>query len=326
MVDNFRISGIHHITAISSGAAENLSFYENVLGLRLVKQTVNFDDPRTWHLYYGDDAGSPGTILTFFPREQLPKGRPGAGMVTAIGFAIPRHSFYYWYKRLQEKGLSPEGEVRFNDPVIRFTDPHGLPLELIGAAEDRPRHIRSGSPVPQENAIAGFHSATALLHHLEDAHTLLTAGMGMTPAGRAENRFRFRMADEQSPGHYYDILLDVNAEQGIPGGGTVHHIAFRTEDEETQKLWQGRLREKAMAVTEVRDRKYFRSVYFDSPGGILFEIATDGPGFAVDEPAEALGETLQLPVQYELMRADIENRLPPLRSGGEMERLLPKAG
>jgi len=313
MIAENKTSAIHHITAVASSAADNLTFYENTLGLRLVKQTVNFDDPYTYHLYYGDAQGSPGTILTFFPWENLPQGRPGAGMVTAIGLNIPRQSISFWKERFEAQEIPIETSERFGETVIHLNDPHGLPLELIGTA-DRPSSVYwDASRVTEAHAVTGFHSATATLRSLEQTQELLTDVMGMSLHAREGNRYRFKMDDTASPGHFYDIVIDPAAPVGRAGGGTVHHIAFRTRDDHTQADWQAVLRKSGIGVTDVRDRNYFRSIYFNTPEGILFEIATDPPGFAIDEAANELGATLKLPVQYESMRAEIEHRLPALR-------------
>ena len=309
-----KTSGIHHITAVSSTADENLDFYERVLGLRLVKQTVNFDDPFTYHLYYGDANGAPGTILTFFPWERMPSGRPGAGMITATAFAFPREAMSYWAERLNKTGIAVHTENRLGEPVLKFKDPHGLPIELVGI-EDAPvgSHWEK-SPVDQAHAIRGFHSATALLNNLENTQPLLTGSMGMTLKERENNRYRFKMNGSPSPGQYLDVLIDPGAPKGRQGTGTVHHIAFRAKSDKEQMLWQANLRSEGYGVTEVRDRNYFKSIYFHEPGGILFEIATDAPGFAVDEQTEHLGKALKLPAQYERMRPQIETSLPPLRA------------
>jgi glyoxalase family protein len=308
-----KISAIHHITAIAAGAAGNLAFYRNLLGLRLVKKTVNFDDPYTYHLYYGDDQGTPGTILTFFPWENLPRGRSGAGMVTAVAFAVPEESMPFWKHRLQAAGTAIRTTERFGEPVLQFSDPHGLPLELIGTTRPTPvTHWRFG-PVPQAHAVSGFHSATATLNDLEPIMSLLKDTMGMTPDGREQHRYRFRMDDRIAPGHFYDVVFDAQATPGRAGSGTVHHIAFRTQTDADQVRWQGVLRSAGLGVTDVRDRKYFRSIYFHSPGGVLFEIATDHPGFAIDESTADMGSALQLPSQYEHLRAELDNRLPPLQ-------------
>lgn len=304
------VSGIHHITAVTASAAQNYLFYTRVLGLRLVKKTVNFDDPFTYHLYYGDESGRPGTILTFFPWEHLSQGRPGAGMVSAIAFAVPERSMDHWRHRLADNGVTVNFVQRFGDPVIRFSDPHGLPLELIA----RPPRAVSGPDAPESpTAITGFHSATLLLNRVDATQTVIAAGMGMRLDRREDRRFRFTMQDRNASGNLLDILEDRSAPRGLPGSGTVHHIAFRTRDEHEQLAWRQRLQKKGLAVTDVRDRKYFRSIYFNEPGGVLFEIATDPPGFAVDEDIRDLGTALKLPRQHEPLRSQIEARLPPLQ-------------
>jgi len=307
------ITGIHHITAIASSAADNLTFYEDLLGLFLVKQTVNFDDPHTYHLYYGNAEGSPGTILTFFPWEKLPRGQSGAGMVAATAFMIPHGSIDYWANRLKNRGIAVEKDIRFGDPIIRFQDLNGLPLELVGVLPASLPVPGKERPIPSDHAIFGFHSATAVLTSLKETRSLLTDVMGMKPVNRENNRYRFRMRDNGLPGYFYDLVVDSEAQPGRSGAGTVHHIAFRTKDDDAQTYWQKALKESGFSVTVVHDRKYFRSIYFHEPGGVLFEIATDPPGFAVDEASDRLGEVLQLPEQYEPMRGEIERQLPPLR-------------
>jgi glyoxalase family protein len=299
------ISGIHHITAISSSATDNVAFYESVLGLRLVKQTVNFDAPFTYHLYYGDRQGTPGTILTFFPWPELPRGTPGAGMVTAIAFAIPAGSSDYWRQRLRDHQVAATGGTRFGDEVISFADPDGLTLELIAPQ-------RSLQKMATDKAIRGFHSATELTRSLEGTGKLLMESLGMELHSQEQSRYRFAMTGD-GPARFYDLIIDPQASDGRQGGGTVHHIAFRTPTDEAQLRWQHLLREDGYQVTAVRDRKYFRSIYFHEPGGVLFEIATDPPGFTVDEPLDQLGHTLQLPQQFESRRDKIMDRLPPLR-------------
>ena len=311
---NLNISGIHHITAVTSSAAENLAFYEKILGLRLVKQTVNFDDPFTYHLYYGDANGSPGTILTFFPWENLPRGKPGAGMVTAITFAIPRTSIEFWTRRIGAQAIRVEKSDRFGDPVLQFADPHGLPIELLATSDPPPTAHWPEGPIEKAHAVTGFHSATATVNALEENNNLLREVMGMTLHEQENHRYRFRMTATEAPGHFLDVVYDPKAPLGRPGGGTVHHIAFRTENDASQLRWQSILRKSGVGVTDVRDRKYFRSIYFHIPAGVLFEIATDPPGFTIDESARELGSSLQLPEQYEPMRSEIEQRLPRLRS------------
>lgn len=307
-------SGIHHLTAIASAADENLDFYERVLGLRLVKQTVNFDDPHTYHLYYGDANGTPGTILTFFPWARMPGGQPGAGMIVAAAFAVGPKAMPYWAERLNDAGIEVRAEFRLGEPVLRFKDPHGLPLELIGTEEVFAASYWEKSPVDREHAIRGFHSSTALLNKLESTQTLLTGSMGMAFKERENHRYRFKMGGPRSPGRYLDVTVDPAASKGRQGTGTFHHIAFRARTDEEQALWQATLRQKGHGVTEVRDRNYFKSIYFHEPGGVLFEIATDAPGFAVDEPAEHLGRSLKLPARYEPIRPEIETGLPRLRA------------
>ena len=306
------IGGIHHITAVTSSAKDNLEFYTKVLGLRLVKKTVNFDDPTTYHLYYGDAGGAPGTILTFFPWEGLPQGKPGAGMVTATAFAIPRASAAFWEKRLHDHGIESSSTERFGEAVTRFHDPHGLPLELIATDADLPEDTWADATVPPEHRIAGFHSATATLRALDQTQNLLVDVMGMTFHGREGNRYRFHMEAGGSAGAFYDVLVDAQAPPARSGAGTVHHIAFRAPGSDDQKNWQTHLYDRGFTPTPVRDRKYFKSIYFNEPSGVLFEIATDAPGFAVDEHPDRLGQELMLPDGLEPMRGNIASALPDL--------------
>jgi glyoxalase family protein len=313
MNNNTNISGIHHITAIASSAAENLAFYETVLGLRLVKQTVNFDDPYTYHLYYGDAAGAPGTIITFFPWESLPRGKAGAGMVTAIAFSIPKGSIDYWRKQLNVHVIDTMEGERFGEAFIQFEDPHGLSLELIETPTVHSSLTEGSDSTSVANRIVGFHSATTLLRSLDETQSLLVDLMGMQRHDKQGNRYRFKMKRDDACGRFYDVIVDAQAQTGQQGGGTVHHIAFRTPTDDEQKYWQKSLMESGYAVTPIRDRKYFKSIYFHEPGGVLFEIATDPPGFTVDEAYDNLGHKLQLPDQYESMRSEIESRLPKLQ-------------
>jgi glyoxalase family protein len=316
MNTNFTIGGIHHITAIASAAAENLAFYEKVLGLRLVKKTVNFDDPYTYHLYYGNSVGAPGTLLTFFPWEKLSRGKTGAGMVAAVAFSIPTGSIAYWQKRLNLHDIKTKESKRFGDRAIQFEDPHGLQLELIGSPSALPTSIWQASPIPPPHSIIGLHSATALLNSFAGTQVLLTDLMGMVFQDKEDNRYRFKMKNDAGCGLYYDVVVDAGVEHGRQGGGTVHHIAFRTPTYAEQKNWQKLLMARGFSATPIIDRKYFKSVYFHEPGGVLFEIATDPPGFAVDESYEKLGRNLKLPDQYEPMRTAIEHRLPKLQPTG----------
>ncbi len=314
MKNDSKIRGIHHITAIASSASENLDFYESILGLRLVKKTVNFDDPFTYHLYYGDLKGAPGTIITFFPWEKLPRGAAGAGMVTSIAFSIPLGSADHWYKRLDSNHIKTKKGQRFGDSLIQFEDPHGLTLELIETPSVHSTLVQNSDTESAAHRIEGFHSATTSLRSLEETQSLLVNLMGMKLHEKEGNRFRFKMLNDDEFRHFYDVVMDAKADPGQQGGGTVHHIAFRTPTDNELKYWQQSLIDNGFSVTSIRDRKYFKSIYFQEPGGVLFEIATDPPGFTVDEPYEKLGRDLKLPEKYESMRAEIESRLPKLYS------------
>jgi glyoxalase family protein len=304
--------GIHHITAVASSANDNLTFYRKVMGLQLVKKTVNFDDPYTYHFYYADPAGTPGTILTFFPWENIPHGKTGAGMITTVSFCIPAASLNYWAERLAAHRIHTKKNERFGELLLKFSDPHGLELELIGSGTESMTERPEKSPVPARHAIVGFHSATAMVHPSSDPHDLLVDGLGLALQHREGNRSRYRSHGEQGQGRIFDVVLDGTADSGRPGAGTVHHIAFRAPDKQVQRLWRQHLQNMGYPVTPVRDRNYFRSIYFTTPGGVLFEIATDPPGFAVDEPMGQLGRSLKLPAVYEPMRSQIESRLPSL--------------
>ena len=303
------IAGIHHITAIAGDPQRNMDFYTAVLGLRLVKLTVNFDDPQTYHFYFGNEDGTPGSILTFFPWPNARRGIVGSGQVTAIAFAIPRVSAAYWRQRLKERGVS-ENE-RFGELVLSFTDPDGLPLELI-ATDNADRSIAwKTGPIDAEHAICGFHSATASEEGYEQTARLLSDVMGFSAVGSDGNRFRYQAA---GAGHaaIVDVLCIPTGRFGELGTGTVHHIAWRTPDDAQQIDWRSALVRKGFNVTPVIDRVYFHSIYYREPGGVLFEIATDPPGFLIDEPKEHLGERLMLPRQYARARATLERTLPKL--------------
>jgi len=307
--------GIHHVTAISGAPERNLDFYSRVLGLRLVKKTVNFDDPGTYHLYYGDEQGTPGTILTFFPWAHAAQGRLGAGETQETAFRVPAAALGYWAHRFIEKGVTHGAlEKRFGDTVLPFSDPDGMHFALVGAAvgaagaEKEPGW--SGGGIPAEHAIRGFHGVTLLLGSAASTAKVLTDVLGFR-AGGAEGALTRYFTDEPFGGHV--DLRDVGEfPRGKLGRGSVHHVAFRAPSD----AMQAAMAEKAVAlglqVTEQKDRNYFRSVYFREPGGVLFEIATDDPGFAVDEPAESLGRALKLPRFLEPRRAELEAKLPPL--------------
>jgi len=303
--------GIHHITAIASSAAENLAFYTGVLGLRLVKRTVNFDDPHTYHLYYGDETGTPGTLLTFFPWDGVLTGRPGLGMVTAVAFAIPAAARDFWTRRLQAAGIAVSSAMRFEEEVIGFKDPHGLPIELVGSEEMPAGTPWSGSPVPPDCQVRGLHSATASVGSRRLSGTLLTELLGLRRLASEGRRTRY-LLEGSGAGLRYDLIDPADAPEGVSGGGTVHHIAFRVTDAAEQLRRREMLVAAGLSVTPVIDRTYFKSIYFREAGGVLFELATDPPGFTVDESAADLGVGLMLPARYESMRAAIQRRLPPL--------------
>ena len=306
------IRGIHHITAIAGNPQRNLDFYTQALGLRLVKLTVNFDDPGTYHFYFGDAAGHPGTILTFFPWDNVRRGRHGTGQVGIVGFHIPPASTGYWAGRLKQLGISSSSPFRrFDEEVLPLLDPDGLPLELIASSGANSGGAWAGSPVPEEHAIRGFHAPTLLTEGFEQTAEILTGIFGMTQVQQSGARYRF--SGGADTGGQVDLEVRPDEPQGVMGSGVVHHIAWRARDDAQQLEYRSILAERGLNVTPVIDRQYFHSVYFREPGGILFEIATDPPGFAIDEPMESLGTMLKLPPQYEANRAALEKTLPRLK-------------
>lgn len=306
-----KISGIHHVTAICGDPQANMDFYTSVLGIRLVKLTVNFDDPYSYHLYYGDTRGRPGTILTFFAWLGAPRGWRGTGQVTTVSFSAPPHSLDYWKQRLTSKGVKIETESkRFDDQAIAFYDPDGLLVELVASPKDGREGWKEG-PVPGEFVVKGFHGITLSEEGYEQTASLLTDTMGFQFIGQDGNRFRYRSAAKETPSTI-DILCLPGAKPGEVSVGTVHHVAWRTPTDEEQKAWREKLVKARLNVTPVIDRKYFHSIYFREPGRVLFEIATDPPGFTVDEPLEKLGSALVLPAWLEPMRSRLESILPPV--------------
>jgi glyoxalase family protein len=306
------MTGIHHVTAISGKAARNLGFYTHVLGLRFVKKTVNFDDPGTYHLYYGDSEGRPGTILTFFAWEDAAPGRAGVGLTRETAFRVPASSIGYWTQRFVEKGVTHEAlERRFGEPVLPFKDPDDLMLALVGAAGAGTEPAWHTSDIPAEHAIRGFHGATLLLEDASPTSSVLTDVLGFKEAGKDGPLIRFR-ASEAIGGYVY-IRPAKEFLAGRLGRGSVHNIAFRAADDTKQaEMAQKLVTNHGLRPTQQIDRQYFRSVYFHEPGGILFEIATDQPGFAVDEALDSLGRNLKLPQFLESRRKEIEAVLPPL--------------
>jgi glyoxalase family protein len=307
------MAGIHHVTAISGRASRNVDFYTRTLGVRLVKKTVNFDDPGTYHLYYGDEQGKPGTILTFFPWEHAGPGRNGDGQAEETAFRVPVESMGYWTHRLIEKGVPHKAlERRFGEPVLAFTDPDGMSLALVGVAGAANEPAWSDGGIPAEHAIRGFHGVTLMLAQAAPTGAVLTGVFGFKEAGREGNLVRYEMG-EGGPGQVVTIRETKGFLPGRMGRGSVHHVAFRAADDAQQAEMAEKLRAKhGLVPTEQVDRNYFRSVYFREPGGILFEIATDQPGFAVDEPVATLGRELKLPPFLESHRREIEAALPPI--------------
>ncbi len=312
-MDNNTIAGFHHLTAIVGDPQQNVDFYTHVLGQRLVKRTVNFDDPGTYHLYYGDEVGTPGTIITFFPWPNAPQGRRGAGQIVDISFSIPATALDYWVERLVLHGVTVTGPVaRFNEQVISFLDPHGLSLELVAHQEVDSRSGWKKGPVPEAYAIRGFYSVTLAENNQEQTATMLTDVLGFRPLKQEGNRFRYETGTG-GPGAIVDVLSLPDQPRGRIAVGTVHHVAWRTEDDAHQLDWRQHLLSRGSDVTPVLDRQYFHSIYFHEPGGVLFEIATDPPGFAIDEPVEELGTHLKLPPWLEPRRPQIEEVLLPIQ-------------
>ena len=306
------MAGIHHVTAIAGRPDRNLDFFTHVLGLRLVKKTVNFDDPGTYHLYYGDEHGQPGTILTFFPWAHAARGSLGVGETQETAFRIPAAALGYWTHRLLEKGVTHGApEKRFGETVLPFTDPDGMRFALAAVAGAENENGRSNGDIPAEHAIRGFHGVTLLVNTAAPTAAILTDVLGFREAARDGALARYR-GDAVLGGHV-DLREAGDFPRGKLGRGSVHHIAFRAADDAAQAAMAQKLvADHNMHPTEQKDRNYFRSIYFREPNGILFEIATDRPGFAVDEPAGSLGQSLKLPPFLEPRRAELEAKLPPL--------------
>ncbi|MCC3647122.1 MULTISPECIES: ring-cleaving dioxygenase [Bacillaceae] len=305
---NKAISGIHHISAIVGHPQENIDFYAGVLGLRMVKQTVNFDDPGTYHLYFGNNEGKPGTIITFFPWANAFQGEIGDGQVGVTSYAIPRGALEFWKDRFKKFKISYTMEKRFSEESIRFQDPHGLVLEMVERDEGETNIWTFGGITP-DVAVKGFAGATLYSSQPEQTAHLLESVMGLERIGEEGEIIRFQSS---APiGNVID-LKKTSGKRGRMGVGTVHHIAWRAEDDQDQLEWREYVRSNGYGVTPVRDRNYFNAIYFREHGEILFEIATDLPGFAHDESPGEMGEKLMLPEQYENMRDRIERKLIPI--------------
>lgn len=306
------VTGLHHITALTSDPQKNCDFYAGVLGLRLVKKTVNYDATGVYHLYYGDERGTPGTLMTFFPWVGMPKGKKGKGQLTVTSFSVSANALDYWMKRLDKFRVTRKApESRFEDELfIHFEDPDGLWAELVFNKKDERIGFTAGN-IPPEYAIRGLYGITLCVEGYEKTAGLLTAQMDHEFFAQKGNRFRY--SGNGRPGDFVDVLCTPELFPGEGGVGTVHHVAFATENQDTQLWQQERLRQVGMNVTPVIDRQYFTSIYFREPGGVLFEIATMGPGFTHDEPLKHLGETLKLPPWEEKNRKLLESKLPPIR-------------
>lgn len=305
------INGLHHVTTLAGDTQRNVDYYTGLMGLRLVKKTVNFDAPDVYHLYYGNETGSPGTILTFFPYGTLPRGRKGVGQLTYTAFSVPTAALSFWMDRLREQTISYAGpSKRFSETYLRFEDHDGAGVELVFNDEDQ-RPAWDNGRIPVEYALRGFHTVTLEESNPDQTIELLTQTMQHALVGEEGGRFRLR-AGLGGPGNYVDVLHAPNGVRALQGAGSVHHVAFSTDSDETQLIIQAQLTEAGFHPTPVLDRQYFHSIYFREPGGVLFEVATNPPGFAVDEAVTDLGTALKLPPQYESRRAKVQAELPEI--------------
>ncbi len=320
-MNNSLITGIHHVTALADDAQKNVDFYAGVLGLRIIKKTVNFDEPSIYHLYYGNEHGHPGTVMTFFPYPRLRRGRHGKGQLTVTSFSVHTNGLDYWLKRLKKFNVDYSApQTRFgNEIFLTFKDIHGLGLELVFNNEDQRTGFTYG-PVPLEHAIKGFYGVTLSVEGYERTAGLLLNSMNHDLLSESGNRFRYSASGK--PGDYIDILCVPDALRGKAGSGTVHHVAFATLNNITQSEIREKLLVNGLNVTPVLDREYFRSIYFREPGGILFEVATQPPGFLIDEELSNLGKALKLPIWIEPARAEIEKVLQPIHFDSETFREL----
>jgi len=306
------ITGIHHVTAIAGPAQENLDFYAGILGMRLVKKSVNQDDPSTYHLFYADGEGHAGSDLTFFPWAHMPRGRDGTGLTNEVSLAVPAGSLPYWEERLRKHGVRIGAQVtRFGERALPFTDVHGLALALVETSDAREFTPWSGSPVAVDYQIRGLHTVRISERNIAPTENLLSNGMGFTLLAEENGWKRFALGEGGS-GRVVDVEELPNVARGAWGTGRVHHVAWRVADDAAELAARKQLRDLGTQTTEVIDRFWFKSVYFSEPGGALFEIATDGPGFEIDESADALGTQLILPPWLEPHRVEIERGLPAL--------------
>lgn len=310
-MDN-KILGLHHITAIAGDARRNLDFYTRILGQRFVKKTVNFDDPGTYHFYFGNETGTPGTVLTFFPWKNVRQGRTGTGMATNISHSVPKGSLEFWQQRFKNLGVNYEQPAElFGETYLPFLDPDGLKLNLVVPGNDDNRKPWETSDINHQSATRGFHSVTLTLNRLEPTAAVLTDILGYHLLKQEGNRFRF-ITSEIDNANIVDILVAQGEQMGLNAGGTIHHVAFRVQNEDILMDYREKVLSKGLNITPKIDRDYFFSLYFREPGGVLFELATDNPGFTRDEPLSELGTSLKLPKQYQNARAEIEKVLPSL--------------
>lgn len=318
-------SGLHHVTAISGDPQKNIDFYVQGLGLRLVKKTVNFDDPSVYHLYYGDETGRPGSLMTFFPWGRVKEGQIGAGQSTSTAFSVPEGSLGWWQDHF--KGLDFESEiakVSADEERLSLRDPDGLQLDLVASSTIDPRNPWDSASVPAGYAVRGQHSSVLTVNDADRTVGVLTEDLGLRLVGEIDGRTRLE-AGAGGPGNIVDVIADPAAERGLIAGGTVHHIAFRVPDTQTQKAWRDHFVNRGFDVTEILDRQYFTSIYFREPGGVLFEIATDTPGFDVDEPLLELGRSLKLPPWLEPTREQIERSVAKIQLPAENNPALANA-
>lgn len=306
------ISGIHHITCVTRDGEKNMRFYTRVLGLRLVKRTVNFDDPSAYHLYYGDAKGTPGTVVTFFYWENIPEGTHGLGQASCIALSVPQGSLPFWQDHLKKEGVSFEKERRFGKDTLVFFDPDGVSLELVEGEKPVESVFWEGGSIPRESAIQGIRGVTLAEEEGTDTFDFFHEVLQFPFEKQEANIHRY--AGGEGTSQFVDVATTPDHFPGTMGSGAIHHVAFRVREEHEQEEWRAKLERYQVDVTPLIDRFYFRSIYFPEPGGILFEIATEGPGFLIDEPFESLGESFTLPPWLLGQRERVENNLPELPS------------
>jgi glyoxalase family protein len=312
-----RTEGLHHVTAIAGDPQRNIDFYIKGLGLRLVKKTVNFDDPGTYHLYYGDESGRPGSLLTFFPWQGIRRGRVGSGQSTTTAFSVPQGTLGWWQQHFKALGVeSSISRASSEEERLSLRDPDGLQIDLVASSISDPRNPWDSASVPAQYAVRGQHSSVLTVQDPTRTLETLTRDLGMTVLAEKDGRYRLS-THAGEPGTVVDVVTDSRGERGLVAGGTVHHIAFRVPDQATQEVWRQELAERGYGVTAILDRQYFTSIYFREPGGTLLEIATDTPGFDIDEPLLELGRSLKLPPWLEPNREAIAHSVARIDLPGE---------